>query len=263
MPRSCDASPDPAGRASLEAGVVRVWLLDPDACSERELADCEALLDAGERARAARLARSTGHRSFVAAHALARRSLSRCAPVAPSAWRFAPRPGGRPELAGPAGGAGLRFNLSHTDGLAACAVAREVDVGVDVEAGARVRRPLALAERFFAPEEAAALRGLSEAAQTERFLALWVAKEAVLKARGVGIAGGLGAVRLAPEGAGLALVDSGERDGDPGAWQLALVRPTPLHALAVAARRGAGAPLRFTVAFESGRALPLDGARGT
>jgi 4'-phosphopantetheinyl transferase len=236
------------------AGAVRVWLAEPDACSAAELAACEALLDAGERARAARLRGAAARRSFAVAHALARRSLSRCAPVAPCAWRFAARPGGRPEVDAPAEGAGLRFNLSHTDGLAACAVARELDVGVDVEAGARVQRPLALAERFFAPEEAAALRALPEAARRERFLALWVVKEAVMKARGVGIAHGLAAVRVEFAGAAPRLVASGAGD-DAADWQLTLLRPTPVHVLAVAVRRGAGPERAVEVAFEGGRAL--------
>jgi 4'-phosphopantetheinyl transferase len=247
-------SPDAAG-AGLAPGVVRVWLVDPDACSPAAIAACEAVLDAGERLRAERLRTAAARRSFVVAHALARRSLSRCAPVAPTAWRFAAaRPGGRPEVEAPAGGAGLRFNLSHTDGLAACAVARVADVGVDVEAGARLHRPLALAERFFAPEEAAALRALPEALQREQFVALWAAKEAVLKARGVGLAAGLAAVRIALDAGGPRLVASGARDDAGAAWQLSVLRPTPAHALAVAVRRAAGPALRVEVAFEDGRA---------
>lgn len=252
-----------APQGAAPAGCVRVWLVDPDACSERELAACEAVLDEEERARAGAMRGAAVRRSFVVAHALARRSLSREAPVAPAAWRFAREPGGRPEVAGPAEGAALRFNLSHTDGLAACAVVHGAAVGVDVEAGARLVRPLALAERFFAAEEAAALRALPEAAQRAQFLALWAAKEAVLKARGVGIAGRLAEVRVSFEG-GRAVLGAGSElhptGGASGAlYDLALFRPTPRHVLAVAVRSAAAPARRVDVAFEDGRRVG-DGA---
>ena len=128
-------------------------------------------------------------------------------------------------------------------------------MGVDVEAGARLARPLARAERFFAAEEAAALQALPDDAQRERFLARWAAKEAVLKARGVGLAGALAGVRIALEGSFATLVDPGDADG-AAAWQLALFRPTPRHVLALAVRRRGGPPLAVEVAFEDGRALP-------
>jgi 4'-phosphopantetheinyl transferase len=244
---------DPASGAPA---VVRVWLADPDAQSGAELARCEALLDPEERARATRRRGDAARRAFVVAHALVRRSLSREADVAPDAWRFARAPGGRPEVAAPAHAVGLRFNLSHTAGLAACAVVRGASVGVDVEAGARLARPLALAERFFAAEEAAALRTLPEARQRERFVELWAAKEAVVKARGVGIAGALAAVRLSLEREGWRLVTAGEgADATAPFWQLALLRPTARHVLAVAVRRASGPALALEVAFEDGAPL--------
>lgn len=252
----------PRGGPPAEPGpeLVWVWLVDPDACGEGEVAACEALLDDAERARAARLRAASARRSYVVAHALARRSLSRFARVAPRDWRFAIRPGGRPEVGGPEAGAGLRFSLSHTEGLAACAVARGVDVGVDVEAGARLARPLALAERFFAPEEAASLRALPECARREGFLTLWAAKEAVLKARGVGLAGGLAEVRIDLAGAAPALLASGAEDDAGSSWQLVVRRPTARHALALAVRRVAGTARAVEIAFDDGLAPRRPGA---
>jgi 4'-phosphopantetheinyl transferase len=245
--------PDRAAAGDAAPGarsVVRVWLADPDALRGAALADCEALLDAEERARAERLRGEATRRAFVVAHALARRGLSREAAVTPEAWRFASAPGGRPEVVAPAHAAGLSFNLSHTQGLAACAVARGATVGVDVEAGARLSRPLALAERFFAPEEADALRALPAALQRERFVELWAAKEAVVKARGVGMAGELSVVRLSLEREGWRLVSAGDGAAPLELWQLALLRPTERHVLAVAVRRASGPELPLEVAFE-------------
>jgi 4'-phosphopantetheinyl transferase len=230
------------------ADEVRVELAVPESVVDPdERSACEALLSPGERERAARMHGAGAERRFVVAHALVRSALSRCAPVPPERWRFRAGENGRPEIEGPAAGAGLRFNLSHTEGLAACAVVREHALGVDVEAGARLRDPLALAERFFAPHEAAALRALPEAERRERFLAAWTAKEAYLKARGLGIAGRLAAVALELGGGPPRLALGGALEDDARAWQLALLRPTPRHHLAVALRRGDAPDLAVAV----------------
>jgi len=225
-----------------------VVLADPASLAEPAFAACEATLSEEERARAARVRVPAARRGFVVAHALLRAALSRAAPFAPAVWRFREGPRGKPELAGaPAEAASLRFNLSHTDGLVACALAREVEVGIDVERGARIRDPLALAERFFAPSEIAALREGGEAAQRERFLAGWVVKEAVLKGRGLGIAGGLRSVIVGFDGERPRVAFAEDFGDDPRRWQIELLRPTPEHRLAVAAARGAAPDLALRV----------------
>ena len=90
---------------------------------------------------------------------------------------------GKPRLAG---GADLRFNLSHAGELAVIATAGS-EVGIDVEHLAGARRALEAAPVACTPAETEALAGLPGAARTEAFLRMWTAKEAYLKARGVGL----------------------------------------------------------------------------
>jgi 4'-phosphopantetheinyl transferase len=195
----------------------------------------------------ARLARgaSAGERTLrLAAWALARHALSHRAGLPPHAWRFTAGPRGRPEIAGPAGAAPLRFNLSHTNGLVTCAVALEDDVGVDVEHVGRRADTMRLARRCFAPSEVAALAAIAdEGARRRAFFARWTLKEAYLKARGSGLSLPLAQVAFAcPPGRppradfGPALHD------DPSAWQFALVEPTPGYVAAVAIHRRASTP---------------------
>lgn len=124
---------------------------------------------------------------------------------------------GRPELAAPWNQL-LNFNWSHSADKAIVVVARGIAPGIDIE---RIRprpRAMQLAERFFHPEETAALIALDEQQREHAFLQLWTAKEAVLKALGRGVAFGLHRLRLtvAPVLPGLLWLD-GE---DPAQWQL-------------------------------------------
>jgi 4'-phosphopantetheinyl transferase len=97
---------------------------------------------------------------------------------------------GKPTLAAPFAHVGFSWSHSGEQALLAAGAGLR-NVGVDLE---RVRprpRLLALARRFFAAEEADLLEATPAAEQLHAFLALWTAKEAVLKAHGGGLVYGL------------------------------------------------------------------------
>jgi 4'-phosphopantetheinyl transferase len=71
--------------------------------------------------------------------------------------------------------------------MAVCAVSRSGVVGVDVEAVSRDTDLAGLAQRFFAPPEAAAVAAASGLEQREAFFRFWTLKEAYMKARGLGL----------------------------------------------------------------------------
>jgi 4'-phosphopantetheinyl transferase len=151
----------------------------------------QELLSPDERARGARYAFERNRHEHLVAHALKRRALSRFAPeVDPRDWRFVAGDHGKPSVAAPE--TRLRFNLSHTEGLVACLVALDAEVGVDVEQTARRSDTVGIADRFFAAPEVEALRALPEAEQRGRFFEYWTLKEAYIKARGLGLALPLG-----------------------------------------------------------------------
>ncbi|MGH8077978.1 MAG: 4'-phosphopantetheinyl transferase family protein [Lysobacter sp.] len=78
-------------------------------------------------------------------------------------------------------------SLSHADGLIALAVA-EGPVGVDVEPAARAAVMTEIARQVYHYSEATGLFVLGETERNAALLAMWVRKEAVLKAAGVGLA---------------------------------------------------------------------------
>jgi 4'-phosphopantetheinyl transferase len=209
-----------------------------------------AVLSADERAQAARFTIDEVRRSWIAAHALVRRALSRHAAVEPTAWQFAPRLDGRPEIAQPV--SSLRFNLSHARSLVACAISGGPDVGIDVEDLQR-RAPFELVDRVFSPAERAAFAGVPAAGRADRFFFHWTMKEAYLKACGRGLVDELDQLTFHAEDPVRASFAVGW-DDDPDAWQLES-RVLEGHRMALAIRRGRAAAL--TVRVHAGRQRAL------
>ncbi len=162
------------------------------------------------------------------------RLLGRYLGCAPGQVALIHNPHGRPELAGPPS---LRFNWSHCGERAVVALARNVQPGIDLERLRPRPRALALAQRFFAPAEAAALAALPNDELARAFLSRWTAKEAVLKALGRGIAFGLHRLSIAQDPGGVRLEAlEGE---DPRAWQLQSIELDGDYLAALAWRGGA------------------------
>ncbi|HET9863728.1 MAG TPA: 4'-phosphopantetheinyl transferase superfamily protein [Steroidobacteraceae bacterium] len=222
--------------SAVEVWIARDSLLDAPGVGAR----LAQLLAPEELARRDRMAFENGKRQQLLTRAMLREALSRSVPeVAPREWRFLRGPGGRPALAPPFDSTGLDFNVAHSRGLVAAAIARAGRVGVDVETlGERV--PLHVASRYFAPREVAALQALPEAEQPRRFLRLWTLKEAYLKATGEGLAGGLDSVTFSLDAGDIGF----ESAAEPCAarWQFREFAAAD-HLLAVAHRGAtAGAP---------------------
>ena len=191
------------------------------------------LLTVEERIRHHRLLRASSRDRFLGGRLLGRVALSARAGLPPHTGGFTPARQGRPELAADHGG--LRFNLSHTDGLIVCVVTEGRGCGVDVERVPFDDDKTRLLDTFLA--------GVSGAAVSER----WVLAEAYLKGLGVGMADGLDglAFRRGPHG-GFTVADR-HRPAVAARWRLALLHPSPHHLVAVATENGG--PLRVRTPF--------------
>jgi 4'-phosphopantetheinyl transferase len=86
-------------------------------------------------------------------------------------------------------GSDLHFNVSHTGGLAAIALARGREVGVDVELHRPRKRLDLLVRAALTPAERARFERLPQHRRLPAFLDAWSAKEAYSKllGRGVGL----------------------------------------------------------------------------
>ncbi|MBL8792939.1 MAG: 4'-phosphopantetheinyl transferase superfamily protein [Planctomycetia bacterium] len=232
----------------LTPGDVHLWYALLDAPAPPDWPErCQAVLSVDETARQQRFHFEKDRRSFLLSHGLLRFVLSAYRPdVPPITWRFVRGTHGKPLLADAT--MGLSFNLTHTMGLAAVAVVRDLEVGVDAEFTERSNASLGLAERFFAPAETATLRGLDGEALRSGFFNFWTLKEAYIKARGVGLALPLDGFAFDLQPGRAPCISFTERIvDDPSSWEFAQFQATVSHRLAVAVRRPPSQRLTFTL----------------
>jgi 4'-phosphopantetheinyl transferase len=222
-----------SSRATPRCGKVRVWLVTLD----RSAADVErlrAILPAVEQERSDRFHFHHDATRWTVARATLRSILGETLGVDPRDVRFVHGERGKPELAEPFVRSGLRFNLSHSAGLALCALTRNRRIGVDIE---RVR-PLAdleqIADRTFSPREREAIRRLAPEFRHEAFFNCWTRKEAYIKAIGEGLAHPLDrfSVSLVP-GAPARLESVDDDPKEAKTWTLEALAPSPGYAAAV------------------------------
>jgi 4'-phosphopantetheinyl transferase len=227
---------------SLPADTVRLRWLSTAAADPARIGRWRTMLDEDERARADRFRFAADRDTFTAAHALMRWMLSAATGMPFNLLHYVTGPHGKPAL--PAGG--LHFNLSHTRGFVACAIARD-EIGIDVEASDRPA-DLAIADQYFAPREALAVRSAAPARQTCVFFRLWTLKEAFIKATGEGLSRPLASFSFTLDPVRISFHpgrDDIPRPDDPAAWQFIEVCPAQNRKLALAIRRAGAQPLRL------------------
>lgn len=180
---------------------IDVWLIDRHVMvSPLEIQRCQSILSQDELNRARKFAFARDRERYILAKALQRNVLSRYhRSISSREWRFWFNPNGKPHIAN-SSAAGLHFNLSHTEGLIALAVASTQPLGVDVENTQRTNNLVSLADYCFTEAEQSYLfeNGINgeDREFARRFFTLWTLKEAVVKAVGVGLSLGLKSVEF-------------------------------------------------------------------
>lgn len=133
-------------------------------------------------------------------------------------------------------------NWSHSGEQLLLATGHRLRVGVDLEWVRPRPRALALAERFFAPQETAWVQSGPASEREHRFLRLWCAKEAVLKAHGQGLSFGLHRLVFLDGDTGLHLHQCDAALGDASDWTVRELTPAPGYLGALAWRPGMDQP---------------------
>lgn len=171
-----------SGLSPCRVGEVSAVLFDSTSWGELET-EATALLDAQERARAARFRFDRDRCTYVLAHAMWRVVLGVLLDLDPGEVPLQFLPTGQPHLPG----TGLATSLSHSGPVVLIAVGRVGALGVDVERWPPRVSMEALLTVICAPEECGALHALPGEQRELNLLQLWTRKEALLKAWGSGL----------------------------------------------------------------------------
>lgn len=131
---------------------------------------------------------------YALSRGILRETLGRALGRAPGGLTLAYGEHGKPYLID----GGVEFNLSHSHDYLLIGLSDQ-PIGVDVEHERASLEPMSLAQRFFADSEIAWLESLPESALLRGFYQLWVCKEAVIKAIGVGLNASLKDTEIAIE----------------------------------------------------------------
>ena len=151
---------------------VRVWYFSLDLDSERH-ARCARTLDDKERHRVQRFPIAEHRRRFVAGRGTLRMILGHYAACDPECVRFGFGQYGKPYFAGPGSVDELEFSVSNSGGLGAVAVARRIELGLDLEQIRPSRDHDSIASREFSVDEKNWILGLPEVERAAAFFDLW------------------------------------------------------------------------------------------
>jgi 4'-phosphopantetheinyl transferase len=217
----------PPAHPTLSTAQVHVWRapLDVPDVAAKQL---RLVLAPAERERAERFSRASDRKAFIVARGLLRVILSNYLLASPAELQFCENAYGKPFLAGAASTSDIRFNISHSCGLALFGIARGRELGIDIE---QVRRDIVtdeIATCFFSSREFAADRPLPPDRRQVTFFRRWTGKEAYIKALGKGLSVPLDQfdVLLNPQ-TDVMCLDTRETSPGPRGWSLVELDPFP------------------------------------
>ena len=165
-----------------------------------------------------------------------RQILSLYTGISSSELVFSSNEFGKPYLANTLPCPDLGFNLSHTSDYVVFTFGLNTELGIDLEKITPFPDVMQIAETFFSTEEYLYLEQLKSDEQVRFFFHFWTKKEAILKAKGIGLAGeGLNALKNLK-------IDKENRiqfsdiHGDDSFWSLQILTFLPGYVGAIAYR---------------------------
>jgi 4'-phosphopantetheinyl transferase len=181
-----DSSFEIEAALALPEDEVQLWRVDLDAIRSEE-SRWQKVLSADESTRASRFHFLSDRQRFVASRALLRMILAAYLTTDPKELRFSYSKKEKPLLGPEHAGSDIKFNISHSGGIALLAFTRRREIGVDVEQLRRDFDVAAIARRFFSEKEQEQLAALAAQENFEGFFRCWTRKEAYVKATGEGL----------------------------------------------------------------------------
>ena len=182
--------PDP-----LRDNEVHLWITPLSAPAEK-LSYFKSIVSVDEKERARRFRKISDGKRYLVARGSLRCLLGSYVAGAPDRLQFTYGVLGKPSLSNESSKTALNFSVSHSEDQALFGFARARRIGVDLEYVHPDIDALALAKRYFSPDEFWRLHRLPASRQNEAFYCAWTRKEAYLKACGEGLSFGLERVEV-------------------------------------------------------------------
>jgi 4'-phosphopantetheinyl transferase len=223
----------PSGEIHLETGEVHLWCISLTGSSQK-ITEMTDIISQEERDQAKRFHAQSSRVGFILGRGSLRMLLGDYIDINPSNMQFQYSVAGKPRLINDSNDADIQFNYSQSGNLGLISITKDRCIGVDIE---KIRedfdfKPIAM--RFFTTYELSNLFRLPEREQRSGFFRLWTAKEAYLKAIGVGLSSSLSQFDIE-------LPNSGDVDrysfigkNDQTRWTIKWVFPYPGYSAAVA-----------------------------
>jgi 4'-phosphopantetheinyl transferase len=185
-----------------------------------------------------RFARREDAERFIISRGLLRHLCAAEVGVEPRAITFGRGPRGKPCLGS---GSGLNFNVSHSGNCVILAWSTSGALGVDVEAAEPHDRQtfLEMAKQVFSAEEIDLLISTDRVRLPEIFYRIWVRKEAVAKADGIGVGGVLRSFSVATDSSGsISWCEKVRFPPDAATWAIHDLRAPAGHVASLAVPEG-------------------------
>ena len=177
----------PQDGGSLAEGDVHLWYVSLDEVqASPKMWD---VLSREEQERSYGFCLERGWRRFVVGRAFLRGILAQYSRIPPNEVPLASGSCGKPSLGGSREARRIRFNLSHSAGLALYAVTLDRDIGVDLENVTQTAGLEGIAARLFSKSERAYVDASRGVFRARAFFRIWTRREALVKGMGRGLLG--------------------------------------------------------------------------
>ncbi|WP_305843145.1 4'-phosphopantetheinyl transferase family protein [Photobacterium leiognathi] len=225
------------------------WATVPDYFDDTNFKAC---LSSQEKERATHFHCYQDRNNYIIAHSLKRILLGAITGIEPLKLSFKTNDYGKPELATSQSETDIQFNLSHTKGLVAVAMAYQIKVGVDVEWFDKKIDIFNIARSFFSEQDMTLLNLLPWSHKNKGFFHLWSLKEAFIKAIGKGLSIPLNSFYVDALTQKNQIFDG--RTRKPLGWVVHSTMPTKVHYLSVVTEcqsENQPAPSLHEISFEA------------
>ena len=207
-----------------DAGEIHAWTV-PCSGGDEEADELLACLSARERHRTARMTDAAARSAFIIGRARVRQILGGYVAQPPATLDVVAREHGKPVLAGAP--PWFDFSFSRCARLHVCAIAVNRRVGTDVEMVGSGRDADAIASTYFTHDERAWLAALAAPERAAAFAAIWVKKEAFIKAVGSGLRLPLDSYRVPREDEGW--IEGPDSNANAVRWRVRAFSPAAHH----------------------------------